>query len=402
MWASAGVLVQDGDAWVLTADGRRGAASADRAGDLRGAARRPACRVRARPFAGPPSRGGAFAVAALPVLEVDAPEAALEVLSRRGLVAGPTRDPSLGPSYAYRHALLRDAGYASLARAERAKLHLRLADWLAAIDASAEVSIAEVVARHYAAALETAPRLVRVVDGRPIGEIRAAAADWFERATAVARAVAAWETAAVARRAGRRAHTRRRPLRTGAPAARARRDDGERDRCRRGAAAPAEALGAPAGADREGDPRARAESPPPAGRSGRLLHEPRRFSTRRASLPRSSSPSSASRPTLRSGCCSSCAGAARSVRATTTPRRRRDVTTGARDRGDDRRRDARARGDRAVDAQVEGEAGDQRPSRRGSSSRGSRGSAVAWTWSRTRCASVPRSTGTTIPPRRCP
>ena len=58
------------------------------------------------------------------------------------------------------------------------------------------ISVAEVVARHYAAALETAPRLVRVVDGRSVGEIREAAADWFERAAGVARAVAAWETAA--------------------------------------------------------------------------------------------------------------------------------------------------------------------------------------------------------------
>ncbi len=146
--------------------------------------------------AAPRSPAGAFATAALPVLEVDAPEAALDVLSRRGLVAGPTRDPSLGPSYVYRHALLRDAGYASLARAERAKLHLRLATgWLGStrrprsrLPRSSRGTTRLRSRRH--------PDLCGSSTGVRSREIRAAAADWFERATAVARAVAAWETAA--------------------------------------------------------------------------------------------------------------------------------------------------------------------------------------------------------------
>ena len=195
MWASAGVLVHDGDRWVLAASAEDvpfpptvQAIYAGQLDDLPEAAR---TTVRRAAVA-----GRRFAVASLPVLDVESPEDALDVLSGRGLVAGPVRDRSLGPSYAYRHALLRDAGYASLARAERARLHLRLADWLAAIDASAEISIAEVVARHYAASLDAVPRLMRVVGGRPVGEIRAAAADWFERAASVASAVAAWETAA--------------------------------------------------------------------------------------------------------------------------------------------------------------------------------------------------------------
>jgi hypothetical protein len=45
---------------------------------------------------------------------------------------GPTGDPLLGSVYVYRHALLRDAAYASLARTERAELHLRFARWLEA------------------------------------------------------------------------------------------------------------------------------------------------------------------------------------------------------------------------------------------------------------------------------
>jgi class 3 adenylate cyclase/tetratricopeptide (TPR) repeat protein len=195
MWASAGVLADDGDRWVLTTPAEEvpfpptvQAIYAGQLDDLPEAAR---TAVRRAAVA-----GRRFPAESLPVLEVDDADAALDVLSRRGLVAGPTHDPSLGASYAYRHALLRDAGYASLARAERARLHLRLADWLAAIDEAAEISVAEVVARHYAASLESVPRLVRVVDGRPVEEIRSSAADWFERAARVARAVAAWETAA--------------------------------------------------------------------------------------------------------------------------------------------------------------------------------------------------------------
>jgi class 3 adenylate cyclase/tetratricopeptide (TPR) repeat protein len=195
MWASAGVLAHDGKEWLLTTPADEvplpptvQAIYAGQLDDLPEGAR---ATVRRAAVA-----GRRFATSSLPVLGLDAPDAALDVLARRGLVAGPTRDPSLGPTYAYRHALLRDAGYASLARAERARLHLRLADWLAALDASAEISIAEVVARHYAASLDAAPQLVRVVDGRPVGEIRAAAAEWFERAAGVARAVAAWDTAA--------------------------------------------------------------------------------------------------------------------------------------------------------------------------------------------------------------
>jgi tetratricopeptide (TPR) repeat protein len=195
MWASAGVLAHDGNRWALTTSAEEvpfpptvQAIYAGQLDDLPEAAR---TAVRRAAVA-----GRRFPVESLPVLEIDAADTALDVLSRRGLVSGPTHDPPLGASYAYRHALLRDAGYASLARAERARLHLRLADWLAAIDEAAEISVAEVVARHYAASLESAPRLVRVVDGRPVEEIRSSAADWFERAAGVARAVAAWETAA--------------------------------------------------------------------------------------------------------------------------------------------------------------------------------------------------------------
>jgi class 3 adenylate cyclase len=126
MWASAGVLAHVGDRWVLARPAEEvplpPTVQAIYAGQLDDLPERARTAVRRAAVA-----GRRFAVAALPVLEVDGPDDALDVLSRRGLVAGPTRDRSLGPSYVYRHALLRDAGYASLARAERAKLHLRLA-----------------------------------------------------------------------------------------------------------------------------------------------------------------------------------------------------------------------------------------------------------------------------------
>src|SRR4029079_15916164 len=71
--------------------------------------------------------GRRFPVNALESLGV---EQGLEPLRRRDLIAGPLAEPVVGDAFAYRHALLRDAGYASLARAERARLHVRLARWL--------------------------------------------------------------------------------------------------------------------------------------------------------------------------------------------------------------------------------------------------------------------------------
>ena len=71
------------------------------------------------------------------------------------IVVGPPTPTPVGAATRFRHALLRDAGYASLARAERAVLHARLAEWL---EGSRETALAEVIARHYAAAPEAAPR----------------------------------------------------------------------------------------------------------------------------------------------------------------------------------------------------------------------------------------------------
>jgi hypothetical protein len=97
-------------------------------------------------------------------------------------VVGPTTEPVLGTAYSYRHALLRDAGYASLARAERARLHVRLARWLEGAAGERAPEVAEQIAGHYAAALDSAPALAREIDGLDRDAVRKLAADWYERA----------------------------------------------------------------------------------------------------------------------------------------------------------------------------------------------------------------------------
>src|SRR3954470_5403885 len=137
--------------------------------------------------------GRRFPAAALEHLGIDGADEGLALLERRALVAGPDPDPVFGSIYAYRHALLRDAGYASLARAERADLHVRLARWLEGLgDSRAEVS-----ARHWAAAVESAPRLAaELAPGITREEAAAAAARWFEAGAQRAHDLAAHETAA--------------------------------------------------------------------------------------------------------------------------------------------------------------------------------------------------------------
>jgi hypothetical protein len=92
-------------------------------------------------------------------------------------------EPLWGEAFAYRHALLRDAGYASLARAERARLHVRLARWLEEAAGDRSVEIAEQIAGHYSAALASAPALAQEIDeGLDLESVRRLAAEWYERA----------------------------------------------------------------------------------------------------------------------------------------------------------------------------------------------------------------------------
>ena len=140
--------------------------------------------------------GRRFPLAALDPLGVPEAAESVSVLERRALVSGPHADVLAGPSYAYRHDLLRDAGYASLARAERALLHVRLAAWLEGAAGERRGQAAEVIARHYAAALESAPALgKKVAPGLDRTEVARLAAHWFELGAEAALELAAHETA---------------------------------------------------------------------------------------------------------------------------------------------------------------------------------------------------------------
>jgi class 3 adenylate cyclase/tetratricopeptide (TPR) repeat protein len=193
-WAGVGILAGDDAGWRLVAPAEEvelpltvQAIYAAQLDDLpppaRAAARRAAV------------AGRRFPREALAVLEVQEPQPALETLVRRALISEPDEDVLLGPSHSYRHALLRDAGYASLARAERARLHVRLAEWLAERPEQSRPVLAEVIGRHYAAALDCAPSLARDIGGLERDEVRARAADWFETAARVALGFAAWASA---------------------------------------------------------------------------------------------------------------------------------------------------------------------------------------------------------------
>jgi tetratricopeptide (TPR) repeat protein len=194
-WASAGALVQAADGtWAFVADAQDvtlpptvQAIYAGQLDDLPSQARAAARNASVA--------GRRFPLAALEPLGVDEATEAVATLERRALVAVAAADPILGASYVFRHALLRDAGYASLARGDRARLHVLLADWLAALPDEATPTLAEVIARHYAAAFEIAPSLAPDIGGRRREHVRDAAADWFERAAEVAVRFAAWDSA---------------------------------------------------------------------------------------------------------------------------------------------------------------------------------------------------------------
>jgi len=194
-WISVGTLVEQDGGWTLT----RAAADvplpqtvqaiyAAQLDDLPPSARDVARRASVA--------GRRFPLSALDPLEVADAGDGVELLTRRALVAGPSADQIFGPSYAYRHALLRDAGYASLARAERARLHASLAVWLEGAAGESLGQVAEPIARHYARALESMPALAReAAPGLARDECRRLAATWFERAAEAALELAAHESA---------------------------------------------------------------------------------------------------------------------------------------------------------------------------------------------------------------
>jgi class 3 adenylate cyclase/tetratricopeptide (TPR) repeat protein len=121
--------------------------------------------------------------------------AGIGLLTSWAFVEGPSDDERDGTSYAFRHELLRDAAYAALTRAERTRLHVAVADWLAACAPDPNGSVAEVIARHLATAATTAPTLAIATTELDSARLRASAASWLERAATAATNSAAYATA---------------------------------------------------------------------------------------------------------------------------------------------------------------------------------------------------------------
>ncbi len=195
-WVGVGTLIPDGDGWRLATPEEDVALPASvhaiyasQLDDLPPAARTAARRGSVA--------GRRFPRAALEPLGVPEVDAALDSLLRRALVSGPLPDPETGPAFAYRHALLRDAGYASLARAERADLHVRLAHWLEEAARDRLDLVAGTIGDHYASALDVAPALAgQIAPGLSREECAPLAATWLERAGDVAQRSAASAAAA--------------------------------------------------------------------------------------------------------------------------------------------------------------------------------------------------------------
>ena len=185
-WVAVGTLVVDDGAWRLTRSpgvvGLPATVQGIYAGQLddlpppvRDVARRASV------------AGRRFPSDALAALGVVAPAPGIEGLLSRALVSGPVADPVTGPGYAYRHALLRDAGYGSLGRADRARLHVRLAGWLEGVAGDRTDAVADMIGTHYEAALAAAPALAHEVDeGKERPAVARLAADWLERAAEAA------------------------------------------------------------------------------------------------------------------------------------------------------------------------------------------------------------------------
>lgn len=179
-WISAGILVYRNERWVLDATPNAIAlpktvqaiydAQID---DLPAVARHV---LRSASVA-----GRRFSLDSVEALGVPAPRRGLEVLRRRALVLGPEQDRRWGDTYTYRHALLHEVAYESLLRAERVRLHLRLARWIAR--RAGDDELAEPVAHQYEQALAAMPGLVvRGTAAPDPAEIARLAAHWFERA----------------------------------------------------------------------------------------------------------------------------------------------------------------------------------------------------------------------------
>ena len=182
-WVGIGLLVQERTGWRLAT----GPSSADlpttvqavyaaQLDDLPGTARDVARRGAVA--------GRRFPVAALRRLGLaeGGIGPGVETLTQRAVIGGPHDDAILGDTYTYRHALLRDAGYASLARVDRARLHVGLAGWLEEVAGDHGDAVAEMIGRQYASAVDALPTLATGVDHLGRDDLRRRAAGWLDRA----------------------------------------------------------------------------------------------------------------------------------------------------------------------------------------------------------------------------
>ena len=135
---------------------------------------------------------GAARVRGRPALSGRRAGAARRATARRrsGAAAAPraghrarSTEPLWGEAFAYRHALLRDAGYASLARAERARLHVRLARWLEEAAGDRSTEVAEADRGPLLRGAGERPALAQEIDdGLDRAAVGRLAAEWYERA----------------------------------------------------------------------------------------------------------------------------------------------------------------------------------------------------------------------------
>ena len=94
----------------------------------------------------------------------------LHSLERKGLIRRERRSAVSGEEeYAFRHVLVRDVGYGQIPRAERGAKHVAAAEWIEALGRADDH--AELVAHHYAAALELA-RAAGTADSALEGDAR--------------------------------------------------------------------------------------------------------------------------------------------------------------------------------------------------------------------------------------
>ena len=95
------------------------------------------------------------ALSSISGLDASAGERRLDELTRRDLVAPEPHSAVANElQYAFKHVLIRDVAYAGIPRAERAAKHRQTAEWIEA--RSRDDDVAELVAHHYASALELA------------------------------------------------------------------------------------------------------------------------------------------------------------------------------------------------------------------------------------------------------